>query len=57
MTIGASAMRMGAAKEAGTLTDAHGDAVRAGLIAGFSEMLENSDVRVPAQVHLVRAIA
>lgn len=57
MTIGGAAMRMGAAKEAGLLTDTHRDAVRAGLVEGFSEMVEGGVVRVPAQVHLVRAIA
>jgi SAM-dependent methyltransferase len=57
MTIGAAAMRMGAAKEAGTLTDAHKAAIRAGLIAGFGGMVEGGDVRVPAQIHFVRAVA
>ncbi len=57
MTIGAAARRMEAAKEAGTLSDAHRDAIRSGLIAGFSEMVEGGAVRVPAQVHFVRAIA
>jgi SAM-dependent methyltransferase len=57
MTIGAAAMRMGAAKEAGTLSDTDRDMVRAGLIDGFSEMVDGDAVRVPAQVHFVRAIA
>lgn len=57
MAIGAAAMRMRVAKEAGTLTEAHRDAIRAGLISGFSEMVEGGAVRVRAQVHIVRAIA
>lgn len=57
MTIGAAGMRMGEAKQAGTLTDDHRAAIRAGLIAGFSEMAEGGVVRVPAQIHVVRAIA
>lgn len=57
MTIGAAAMRMATAKEAETLSETHRESVRAGLIAGFSEMVEGGIVRVPAQVHLVRAIA
>ena len=57
MTIGAAAMRMRIAKEAGTLDESHRDAVRTGLIAGFSEMVEEGDVRVPALVHVVRAVA
>ncbi len=57
MVIGAAAMRMRIAKEAGTLTEAHRDAIRAGLDAAFSEMVEGGAVRVPSQVHIVRAIA
>ena len=57
MKIGAAAMRMGAAKEAGILSDAHRDMVRAGLVEGFSEMVEGGAVRVPAQVHVVQALA
>ena len=57
MTIGAAAMRMGAAKEAGTLSKTQKDAIRAGLTDGFSEMVESGAVRVPAQVHFVRATA
>lgn len=55
--LGAAAMRMGAAKEAGTLTDADREAVRAGLIAGFSEMVVDGSVLVPAQIHFVCATA
>lgn len=57
MTIGAAAMRMGAAKEAGTLSDHHKDAIRAGLVTGFSEMVSDGCVQVPAQIHFVRAVA
>ncbi|WP_164660845.1 class I SAM-dependent methyltransferase [Tropicibacter sp. Alg240-R139] len=56
-TVGAAGMRMGAAKAEGTLTDAHRAAVRSKLIAGFSDMVEGDEVRVPAQIHFVRATA
>ena len=57
MKIGAAAMRMGDAKDAGTLADADKDAVRAGLTAGFADMMVDGAVRVPAQIHFVRATA
>jgi SAM-dependent methyltransferase len=57
MTIGAAALRMGAAKEAGTLTNAHKEAIRAGLIAEFSKMVTDGAVQVPAQIHFVRGVA
>ena len=57
MTIGAAALRMGAAREAGTLTDAHKEAIRAGLIAEFSNLVTDGAVQVPAQIHFVRAVA
>lgn len=57
MTIGAAAMRMRTAKGAGALTPAHLDKIHAGLTAGFSKMVENNAVLVPADIHLARAIA
>lgn len=57
MTIGAAAMRMRLAKEAGTLSDAQREAIRVRLTAGFSAMIEDGAVRTPAQVHIVRAVA
>lgn len=57
VTIGAAAMRMGVAKAKGTLTQEHRDALRAGLIALFTQMTEGDRVCIPAQVHYVRAIA
>lgn len=55
--VGAAGMRMGVEKANGNLTDAHREAIRAKLVAGFSEMAEGDVVRVPAQIHFVRAIA
>lgn len=57
MTIGGAAHAMRLAKEAGTLTQDHKDAVRARLIAGFAALASEGQVRVPARVHLVRATA
>ncbi|SLN60390.1 Demethylmenaquinone methyltransferase [Falsiruegeria litorea R37] len=57
MTVGAAAMRMGAEKAKGTLGKSHRDAVRSKLIDVFSEMTVGDTVRVPAQVHYVRATA
>ncbi|MBO9450662.1 class I SAM-dependent methyltransferase [Tropicibacter sp. R16_0] len=57
MTVGAAAMRMGAAKAKGILTQEQRDAVRAGLEKVFAYMAEGDAVRIPAQVHYVRAIA
>lgn len=57
MTIGGAAHAMRLAKEAGTLTPAHKDAVRARLIAGFAALEKDGQVLVPARVHLVRATA
>lgn len=55
--IGAAGMRMGVEKAAGTLTQAHREAVRSKLVAGFAELVEGGTVRVPAQIHFVRATA
>lgn len=55
--IGAAGMRMGVEKAEGNLTDAHREAIRSKLVAGFSEMVEGNAVRVPAQIHFVRATA
>lgn len=57
MTIGAASMRIGQAKEAGTLTDAHQEAIRAGMTEGFAAMLDGGAVRVPGNFHFVRATA
>ena len=57
MTVGAAAMRMSAAKDDGTLTDDQRNAVRDKLVSAFSDMGEGGEVLVPAQIHIVRAIA
>ncbi|WP_224815095.1 class I SAM-dependent methyltransferase [Hasllibacter sp. MH4015] len=57
MTIGAASMRIGQAKDAGTLTDSQRDAVKAGMVEGFAEMVEDGAVRVPGNFHFVRAVA
>ena len=57
MTIGAAAMRMEGARESGELTDDHVESVRAGLLKGFSEMVQGDKVLIPAQIHFVRATA
>jgi len=57
MTIGAASMRIGQAKDAGILTDAHKEAIRAGMTEGFAAMLDGGAVRVPANIHYVHATA
>lgn len=57
MTIGAAAMRIRQAKEAGTLTDDQRENVRAGLTQAFGEMEVAGEVKIPANIHFVRAIA
>lgn len=57
MTIGAAASRMGAAKEDGSLTPDHREAIRAGLRKAFADMVDEGSVRVPARIHFVTATA
>lgn len=57
MSIGVAAMRIGRAREAGTLTDAQIDAVRVALTQAYAEMMVDGAVRVPANIHFVHAIA
>ena len=57
MTIGAAAMRIRQARDAGTLTDADQDALRARMTEGFAAMRDGEAVRVPANIHFVRAVA
>jgi SAM-dependent methyltransferase len=55
--IGAAALRMRAAENAGTLTEAQERAIQTGLRDGFEAMMQDGAVRVPAQVHVVMATA
>ena len=57
MRIGAGAMRLGQAKEAGTLTDAHKDALQQALRDAFAELEHDGKVSIPAQMHYVCATA
>lgn len=57
MSIGAAAMRMRLAKEAGTLTDAQREQVRKGLTEFFEGMVVDGAVQVPARIHFARATA
>ena len=57
MTIGAAARRVNGARDDNSLTDAQVHAVRDGLTAGFSKMVRDGTVQVPAQIHFVRAQA
>lgn len=56
MTIGAARARMREVEEAGTLTQAQRDEVCEGLRNLFARRMQGGKVRVPAEVHVVRAI-
>lgn len=57
MIIGAAVRRMDIARQAGELTESNIDAIRAGLISGFGDMVVDGSVLVPAQINFVRAVA
>lgn len=56
MNIGAARARMREAEEAGTLTQVQRDEVREGLRELFANYVQGAQVRVPAEVHVVRAV-
>ena len=57
MNIGAAWARMNLARESGELTEDHVESIRAGLLKGFSDMVQGDKVLIPAQIHFVQATA
>lgn len=57
MTIGSATSRMRAAADEGRLNENHVLAIRQGLTNGFAQFLDGGEVRVPARINFVCAIA